>query len=264
MKGGMLYAWREYRFLLYKLTVTSLTIQFKKSFLGATWLFIQPIITVFAWVLLHSAGLFNPGTTGVPYPAYVLLSTTIWSLFVGLYQHTSHILVGNAQVLLQHQFPREVYILEKMAVAFFNFAIPFMFSLIVLLLYGISFSWTAILFPLALIPLVLFGTAIGILFALLKAVTSDLNNFFDKAIVLVMYITPVVYANDPGSTLLQTIIRWNPLTYLLSFPRDLLTLGTFTAPVEFLGVSIGSALLFLLALRYFGVAHPKVMERLMA
>lgn len=264
MKGGLLHAWQEYRYLLFKLTYTSLTIQFKKSFLGATWLFIQPIITVLAWVLLHGTGLFDPGATGVPYPAYVLLSTTIWSLFVSLYQLTSHMLVGNAQVLLQHQFPREVYILEKMAVALFNFLVPLVVSVIVLLAYGVSFSWTLILFPIALLPLILFGSAIGILFALLKAITSDLNNFFDKAIVLVMYITPVVYANDPGSDLLRSIIRWNPLTYLLSFPRDLLTQGSFTEYQTYLWVSGGCVLLFAAVLRYFRYAQPKVMERMVA
>ncbi len=264
MLQGVLQVWRDHRYLLYKLTYTSLTIQFKKSFLGATWLFVQPIITVFAWVLLHGAGLFDPGTTGVPYPAYVLISTTIWSLFVSLYQLTSHMLVGNAQVLLQHQFPREVYILEKMAVAIFNFLIPLVLSLIVLLAYGVSFSWTIILFPIALLPLILFGSAVGIIFALLKAITSDLNNFFDKAIVLVMYITPVVYANDPGSELLQSIIRWNPITYLLSFPRDLLTQGSFFQPVTFAWVSGATVLFFVLTLRYFRYAQPKVMERMVA
>lgn len=261
---GLLNVWQHYRYLLYKLIYTSLTIQFKKSFLGTTWLFVQPVITVVAWVLLQGAGLFDPGTTGVPYPAYVLLSTTIWSLFVSLYQLASHMLVGNAQVLLQHQFPREVYILEKMAVAIVNFMIPLLLSLLVLVIYGVSFSWHLLLFPLALLPLVLFGTAIGIVFALLKAITSDLHNFFDKAIVLIMYITPVVYANDPGSELLSSIIRWNPLTYLISFPRDLLIYGTFFQPVIFGGVALGSLLLFLLVLRYFRYAQPKVMERMMA
>lgn len=256
--------WSGYRFLLQRLVVTSLTVQFRKTFLGATWLFLNPLITVFAWVLLHGTGLFDPGATGVPYPAYVLLSTSIWSLFLGLYQLTSNMLVQNAQVLLQHHFPREVYILEKMAVAVFNFLVPFALSVIVLLAYGVGFSWHVVLFPVALIPLILFGSAIGILFALLKAVFNDLNNLFDKLILLVMYITPVVYTSQPASPLLQEILRWNPLTYLLGFPRDLLTLGHFTSPVSFLAVSGATLLLFLLSLRYFRYAQPKVMERLIA
>ncbi len=264
MLSGIGQVWRHYRFLLHKLTVTSLTLPFKKSFLGAAWLFIQPVIVVLAWVLLHGAGLFDPGATGVPYPAYVLLSTSIWSLFTGLYQHTSQMLVGNAQVIMQHQFPREVFILEKMAVALFQFLIPFALSVLVLLLYGVGFTWHVILFPLAIIPLVLFGSALGILFAMIKAVTSDLTNFFDKAINLVMYITPVVYAADMGSPLLASIIRWNPLTYLLAFPRDLLVGAGWFAPVTFLWVSVASALFFLGTLWYFRKVQPLIMERMIA
>jgi len=141
-----------YRYLLRKLTLTALTIQFKKSFLGISWLVIQPLITIVAWVLLHGAGVFNPGNTGIPYPAYVLLSTSLWALFANLYSLVSNALVMNSQLLMQHNFPREILLLERGAVAIFNAFIPILLSLGVLLLYGVSIRWTIVFFPLAILP----------------------------------------------------------------------------------------------------------------
>ncbi len=254
----------SYRYLLRKLTLTSLTIQFKKSFLGISWLVIQPLITIVAWVLLHGAGLFDPGDTGIPYPAYVLLSTSIWALFANLYALVSNALVMNSQLLMQHNFPREILLLERGAVAVFNAFIPILLSLGVLLIYGVSIRWTIVFFPLALLPLILFAFSIAVLFALVKAVANDLNNFFDKAIVLLMYVTPVVYASDPGSPLLRSIIRWNPLTYLLGFPRSLLLDSGPYAPLEFFWVSAGVLFFTVIVWRYFHHVQARIIERLIA
>ena len=254
----------EYRFLLKKLTITSLTIQFKKSFLGISWLIIQPLITIVAWVLLHGAGLFNPGQTGVPYPAFVLLSTSMWALFANQYTLVSNGLVMNSQLLMQHNFPRGILLLERSAVALFNALIPLLLSLLVLVFYGVSFTWHILLFPFALLPLLLFGFSLAVLFAVVKAVANDLNNFFDKAIVLLMYVTPVVYASDPGSSLLRSIIRWNPLSYLLGFPRSLLLDSSPYAPLEFFQVSAGVLLFTVIVWRYFHHVQARIIERLIA
>ena len=102
------------------------------------------------------------------------------------------------------------------------------------------------------------------LFALVKAVANDLNNFFDKAIVLLMYVTPVVYASDPGSPLLRSIIRWNPLSYLLGFPRSLLLDSSPYAPLEFFQVSAGVLLFTVIVWRYFHHVQARIIERLIA
>jgi homopolymeric O-antigen transport system permease protein len=253
---------KQYRFLLKEMVKATLTSQYKRSLLGISWLFITPVLTILAWLLLHSSGIFNPGDTGIPYPAYVLLSTAIWTFFVSFYKLISDALILNGKLFIQLRFPHELLIWEKMIIAVINFTIPLLVSIIVLLFFDVSFSWHIVLFPFALIPLMLFGAAVGIFFSLLKVVAIDLNNFFDHVIILLMYATPVVYSERIDSKLLQSIMEWNPLTYLISFPRELLISGHFYAPVKFLYVSLGVTVLFLFMLRYFLKAESKVIERL--
>lgn len=253
---------RENRFLLKEMVKATLIAQFKRSLLGMSWLIITPVLTIVAWLILHSSGIFNPGDTGIPYPAYVLLSTAIWTFFVSFYKMISDSLLSSGRLFVQLKFPHEILILEKVIVAIFNFIIPLIVTLIVLVVFGVKFHWQMILFPFALIPLVLLGISLGMIFSLLKVVAVDLNNFFDHVVILLMYITPIVYSPRIESGLLQDLMYWNPLTYLVSVPREMLINGTFFAPLKFIYCSIAVLLFFIIAVRYFIVSEKKVIERL--
>jgi len=65
------------RELIYQLYRRDLLMQYKKSFLGMGWMFFGPIMGIVSWILMNAAGVLAPGDVGVPYPVYVLLSTSI-------------------------------------------------------------------------------------------------------------------------------------------------------------------------------------------
>ena len=63
--------------------------QYKKSLLGMAWLFITPLIGIFSWVFMNATGVLKPGDVGIPYPAYILIGTTIFGLFQSFYSGAS-------------------------------------------------------------------------------------------------------------------------------------------------------------------------------
>ena len=54
---------------------------YRKSLLGLLWAFIPPIMTTMVWVFLNGQRIINIEDPGIPYPAFVLTSTLLWSLF---------------------------------------------------------------------------------------------------------------------------------------------------------------------------------------
>lgn len=251
-------------FLVSQLVKVNIKRTYKRSFIGLSWMVITPIFSVIAWVLLHGAGIMSPGDTGIPYPAYVLLSTSIWAFFLGAYQSCSKVLMDGSRLIVTVHFPHEVLVLEKVVVHVINFIIPFMVNIVVLLLYGISFSWVSILFPLTLLPLLALGMSLGLVVALLRVVAVDLAQMVDRFMQLVMFITPVIYAPKVSMPGLATIVNFNPLTYLLGFSRELLTKGTFYEPTSYFIVSILSLLLLLLAFGIFTKFERKLAERMLS
>jgi lipopolysaccharide transport system permease protein len=236
--------------------------QFKKSFIGASWLIIFPLLNVVIWLLLNMAGVFNPGDTGIPYPAYVLLSTSIWTFFFGFYDTISRSLTQGGQVFIQTKFPHEVIFVQKIIVHLINFSIPFILILIVLMLFGIQFYWTSLLFPLVILPIIFLGASIGLVFSLFDIVAMDINSLFNKVMSMLIYITPIVYSDKVDSSVLQSIINYNPLTYILGSARDILIKGSLYQPEKYFLCAGISLVIFIICVRLFYVAEAKVMERI--
>ncbi len=259
--------WRrlgEYRFLIRQLVKINFNTEFKRSFIGLSWLLILPLLSVAIWILLNGAGIVDPGATSVPYPAYVLLSTSIWGFFADIYKNSSNLVTNYGRMLIMTPFPYGVLLAEQVIVHLIRFSIPFALNLVVLLFFGVKFTWWALLFPLSLIPLLLLGLAIGLIVALLRIVAVDLSKLADEGMRLLMFLTPIVYTPKIKLGWLSELVRINPLTYLVSFSRDLLTEGTFYAPVKYLLVSGFALLFFSLAVRIYAKSQPRILERLIA
>lgn len=253
---------KAYKNLIRSMVFLSLTQQYKKSILGISWLLISPILSVVVWVLLHASGLFDPGESAIPYVAFVLLSNSIWLFFLSFYKGISDSIMGRGGELLQNSFPRIVVVMERIIVSLINFIIPLILSIIVLLAFGVKFGWEALLFLPALIPLIFFSIAIGLIFAVIKVVAIDFTVLFDNGIDVLKFLTPIVYTTTVTSTLIQDIIKWNPLTYLIDYPRMLLIGEGNVTLTMYLWCSLGSFLFLLFAIRYFYKALPWVFEKI--
>jgi lipopolysaccharide transport system permease protein len=156
---GFVASWRQvfrnvhqYRFFLWQLIRINLLVGFKKSFVGILWLFILPVIAVFVWILLNGAGIIEPGETPIPYPAYVLLSTSIWGFFYEVYGTISKVISNNGKIMIMTKFPHEVLVMERIVVHVIRFVIPLIVNIVAILLFGVKLSWWSLLFPLSLIP----------------------------------------------------------------------------------------------------------------
>jgi lipopolysaccharide transport system permease protein len=253
---------RTYKQFIYELTKVSITKSFKKSFIGLSWLFITPIISVVVWILLHGAGIVDPGTTEIPYPAYVLLSTSIWGYFSGIYNTTSGMITGNSRYMIMAKFPHEVLLIHKILVHNINFVIPFLVNLLVLLLFGVRFSWWSFLFPLTLLPLIALGGAIGLIVAIFRVVAVDIGRLSDQFMSFLMFLTPIIYSPKIKIGWLARIVEYNPLTYLIGFSRDLLTRGEFYEPGIYFLISVISIGLFCGSLLLFLKTEARLLERM--
>jgi lipopolysaccharide transport system permease protein len=253
----------EYRTLIQELIRVELLAQYKKSFLGLFWVIFNPLMTVVVWLLLYFTGVFNPGPTAVPYPAFVILSVSMWQLFVGLFDQISRSLTLSGPMLTQAAFPHEILVVQKTALVLFNFLLPLLASLVVLLVYGSSFSISSLLFLPALLPLILFGIALGMLFSIVEVLAVDFYHVAHRIITgLLIYISPVVYSPQVNSPLLQSLMGFNPLSYLIDTPRALLLNQDFSSLTGFWISTATVVLFFLLSLRIYLVGERQVIERI--
>ena len=235
---------------------------YKKSLLGAAWIFISPVVAIVSWLFMNLTGVLNPGDVGIPYPAYVLISTSIWVLFKGFFDSGSQTLNAGRGFINQVSYPHEVLIIKNLAQQLAIFFLSFILNIIVLIFFGVIPHWQTVLIPFAFLPLFFLGGGFGLLMSVFMCVSEDTKKVTDILISLLMFITPVIYSSKPDNALLAKIIYWNPLTYLIGMPRDLIVYGRVDYLPEY-GLSVlASFIIFLLGLRFFYSAEPKVIEKM--
>ena len=251
------------RELIIQLFKRDFLMAYKKSFLGMGWIFISPVIGIISWVFMNLTGVLNPGDVGIPYPAYVLLSTSIWGLFMGFYSSAAGTLSAGTGFINQVNYPHEVLLVKQTAQQLANFFITFIVTLIVLCLFGVFPHWKIIFFPILMLPLFFLGAAIGLVVSVVGVVAADLQKGADFLLGLVLYITPVVYSAKIDNPLLQKIIQWNPLTYLIGGVRDIIIYGNFEYIDRFLMATGFALVIFMLSWRIFYISEDKVIEKML-
>ncbi|TFG91680.1 MAG: hypothetical protein E4H15_05330 [Syntrophobacterales bacterium] len=212
--------------------------------------------------MINYTNILHPGNLPIPYPAYVLISTMIWRLFISIYQSTSNVFFESASFSLDVRFLREVLIIKQIILQTLNLAVGLIFIEIVLIYYGIYPTWKILSFPLTLLPLILMGAGIGLLTSVYSVVLPDAKKWLDYGMQLLMFVTPVIYSPQVSNSLIRKIIHLNPISYLLDWSRASLIGGLFADPGKFLISSIGALLIFLAGLRLLYLAEDKVIEKI--
>ncbi len=262
------------RELIWQLFKRDFFAQYKKSFLGATWIVLAPLVGILSWVFLQATGVLRPGDVGIPYPAYVLVGTSMWGLFLGLYQAASGTLSSGKELIMQVNYPHEAMLFKQIGQQLATFSITLTLNLAILVLlrvfrpeaFAVTFpSWGILLFPLVALPLFFLAAAVGLFVAMVNVVAVDVTRFFNMGLGFMMYLTPIIYTADTiNNPLARAIIRWNPLTYLVASCRDILIYGHIYEH-HYTGyfVSAGLSLIaFLVSWRLFYVSEGQLVERM--
>jgi lipopolysaccharide transport system permease protein len=248
--------------LISQLLFLSLTEQYKKTILGSVWLFIHPLLSIFIWLIMNYSGIYNPGETNIPYVGYILLSMSIWIFFTSFFKQLATSVTESGRMLMEAPFEMEAKIAEKVLLNCINFAIPLVLNIIILLAMGVRFDWSALLFLPALIPLMLIGISVGVFFSLIEVVFNDIFLIVNQGMNVLMFLTPVVYTKNVDSEFLQTAIKYNPLSYLIDIPRNLLVgegVGDLTGYWIATGIAVVS---FIAVIHFFFNSVYKIVERI--
>lgn len=248
--------------LIWQLFKRDFLASYKKSFLGIGWIIISPILGVVSWVFMNYAGVLNPGDVGIPYPAYILLGTSFWGLFMGFYQTSSETLKAGEGFIMQVKYPHEALLAKQILQQLANFLASFIITLIVLLVFRVIPSWQIFIFPILILPMLFLGAGLGLLVSVIGVVAVEAKRISDVVIATLIFFTPIIYSADSMSGIIAKIIKINPLTYIIGGVRDAIAYGRIENLAYFIWAGIASFIFFLFAWRLFYVSEEKVIEKM--
>jgi lipopolysaccharide transport system permease protein len=226
------------RELAWRLVVRDISAQYRQTMLGYFWAVFPPLVTSLIFILLNSSNILTMKETGIPYPAYIIMGTVFFALFVDALNAPLKQVNASKAMLVKINFPREALVLAAIGQVLFSFGIKLILLVATLVFFQVPFQPTILLTPIPLAGLLLIGIMLGVLLVPLGALFHDITYGLTIASSALMLLTPVVYP-PPTEGLLAKITAYNPLTPLLMAAREFVVAGS--------GAYLPSTLVVLLA-----------------
>jgi lipopolysaccharide transport system permease protein len=249
------------RELAWRLFVRDLSAQYRQTYLGYLWAFLPPLVTSLTFIYLNSQGIVRIEDVGMPYPAFALIGTLLWQVFVDSIQCPSQVIISSKSILAKVNFPREAILIGGCYMVLFNLVIRLVLLIAVMMIWQIAPGPGLILFPFALLGLIAAGFAVGMAFSPIGALYGDINRGLPIIMQFWMLLTPVVYPPKTAG-LAGFLSTWNPLAPLMTTARESLCSQSLTQLAPFLVVTLASVLLVFLGWIAFRLAMPLLIERM--
>ena len=249
------------RELAWRLLVRNIKAQYRQSFLGIFWALIPPALTAIGCTFASNAGILNVGNTDIPYPAYVMLGTTLWQTFLDAFNGPGIALKSSRSLLTQVKFPHEAIIISQLGQIFFDLLVKLIFVVLIFLVFQVPVSWMIIFAPFTFLSLVLLGTAIGLLLVPVTNLIKDIAKSLEVVTLVWFFITPVAFP-VPNEGIMSIIVKLNPVTPLLVTAREMVTTGELSFSVAFVLMSLLSLLMLLIGWFVFRLSMPFLIERI--
>ncbi|HEX4682846.1 MAG TPA: ABC transporter permease [Gemmatimonadaceae bacterium] len=239
----------QHRDLFFFFVWRDVKIRYKQTFLGALWAVIQPLATALILTVFvgHVAAVSN---TGGPYAVFSYSALVPWTFFSTTVAAAAASMTSNANLLTKIYFPRIAIPATPVLAGLVDFAVASSLLVVVIPLYGLSFSPRLLLWPVLAIPMCVLCLGLGIVFSCWTARYRDMKYALPFAIQLLLFATPIIYPVSAIPQRYQWLVALNPLTGLVqAFRACVLTNAAFDG--RLLAISIvESVAIFVVSLVY--------------
>ena len=209
----------RYRDLVRALVARELKVRYRRSAIGFLWTMLQPLLTMLVLQLVFSQ-IFAIRLTYGNYPIFALAGILFWNFFSQSIVASMNSLRGNAQLLQKLPVPKTVFPLATVISGVINllFALVPLFAILVITGHPIR---PAVLFlPISIFLVALFTLGAGLLLSPMAVFFSDVVELIGVLLMLLMYLTPVIYPMEIVPEHMRWIIRFNPIRSILEVFRD--------------------------------------------
>lgn len=229
---GELWRYRDLCMLFVKRNITT---QYKQTILGPLWYIVQPLLTMFTYMIVFGNIAHIP-TDGLPKPLFYLAGICLWQYFADCITKTSNTFVDNANLFGKVYFPRMVTPISNVISNLLRLGIQLGLFLVVYLIYQcfiipgqIHTNWYVLLTPVLILMTAGLALGFGLLFSALTTKYRDLQMLLSFFVTLWMYATPIVYPMSLiGDNTMRLTMSLNPITGIIeAFKYGVLGEGEF-------------------------------------
>ena len=219
---------RKYRYswiLLRELVKTDFKLRYQGSILGMAWSVLKPLM-LFAVMYVVFVRFLRFGA-GIPHFAVsLLLAQTLWAFFQEATSQGMQAIVGRGDLLRKLNFPKYIVVVSSTVSALINLVISLFVVLIFMIVNGVEFRPTILLFPLVVVELYIFTLGITFLLSTMFVRFRDIGHIWDVIMQAWFYATPIIYPltqliNVGWLSVAKLVLMLNPIAQIIQDARYL-------------------------------------------
>jgi lipopolysaccharide transport system permease protein len=231
-----------YRDLLFILAGRDVKLRYKQTFLGVTWVVLQPLVTAIIFTVVFG-GFARLPSDGKPYILFVFTGLLPWNLFSSSISRAGSSLVGNSGLISKIYFPRILIPLASVGAVLIDFVVAFVFLIVLMLIYRVTFTWHLLFLPFFMLLALLSAMGVSFWISAWGVYYRDFIYALPFLIQAWTYASPVAYAMSIVPERWRWLFGLNPAVgFIEGFRWAILGSGGLTLNIVL--ISAVSAVLF--------------------
>jgi len=213
----------ENRDLIRYLTVFDLKSKVARTYLGILWWVLDPLLYMAIFYLLVHVIL---GRGGPDYPIILFTALIPLKWTTACLVDATTAISGKGRIIKQIYVPKIVFVVIRLLVNTFKFAISAVVLFLFLTFYGVPFHASMLYFPIIVLVHALVLLPVMVMFAHLGIYFKDIKNFMQYVARMLLYLSPVMFTLDTVPKQFVSIFFLNPMTTFIESYRNVLIHGT--------------------------------------
>lgn len=189
------------RILLHELVVTDFKLRYQGSVLGYLWSLLKPLL-LFAIMFVVFVHFLQFGKGIEHFAVSLLLGIVLWTFFTEATSQGMQAIVDRGDLIRKINLPKYIIVISGTISALINLVLNLVVVFVFMLVDGVNFGWSSLLFPLTV--LIIYTFSLGIAFFLSAAYVKyrDIGHIWEVLLQALFYATPIIYP-------LQTVLQFN-------------------------------------------------------
>jgi len=239
----------KYKDLVKQLVVRDIKLKYRRSFLGYLWSVLNPLLIMIVMAIVFSS-MFRRNIEH--FPVYLFTGQMMFNYM----NQSTHQALGsinsNAALLKKTYIPKYIFTFSQITSALVDLFFSMGALILIIIVTGLGFSWTNLLFPFVLIQLYVFCLGLGMFLAQANVFFRDIQYIYNAVTTAWTYLTPIFYPMESLPENIQWFIKhFNPMYFYVGQFRDIMYYQKIPGPKILFAGCVTSVLMLAIGLRSF-------------
>ncbi|MDO6405262.1 sugar ABC transporter permease [Pantoea phytobeneficialis] len=231
------------RNLIFQMTKREITGRYRGSIMGLLWSFINPVLMLTVYTFVFSVvfkarwGTGSAGESKTDFAVILFVGLIVHTLFAETLMRAPTLIIANVNYVKKVVFPLEILSITSLAGVVFHSLISLLVLLVAFVIFNGFVHWTIVFIPLVFFPLIIVALGFSWFLSSLGVFIRDVGQTIAIITMILMFLSPIFYPVSALPKEFQTIIMFNPLTFIIEQARNVLIWGKLP---DFQGLAIYS------------------------